>query len=85
MRPPRLAAGVMDVTLSLFDHPPSGNDDSGFSEEKKVALMEDVAESELKICNPPWSAIGTVRTTTTPSGTEEQEGGAKPAVSAAVV
>ena len=25
------------------------NDDSGFSEEKKVALMEDVAESELKI------------------------------------
>ena len=61
------------------------NDDSGFSEEKKVALVEDVAESELKICNPPWSAIGTVRTTTTPSGTEEQEGGAKPAVSAAVV
>ena len=60
-----------------------GNDDSGFSEEKKVALMEDVAESELKICNPPWSAIWTVCSTS--SGTEEQEGGAKPAVSAAVV
>ena len=38
------------------------NDDSGFSADKKESLMEDVAESELKIYNPPWSALGAVCT-----------------------
>jgi len=49
------------------------NDDSAFSEDKKESLIEDVAESELKIYNPPWSAIGGACTTAAAHSTASSE------------